>query len=69
MYYNIGSRSGQVLHARLRMDSSSLNEHLYRRGLVASPNCISSVDKEKQTATFYLNVTITLRFDVTPYLL
>ena len=30
---------GQILHARLRMNSSSLNEHLFNRNLVYSPNC------------------------------
>ncbi len=39
-FYYTGSRLGQVLHARLRMNSSSLNEHLFRRGLVDSPDCV-----------------------------
>ena len=30
---------GQILHARLRMNSSSLNEHLFMRNLVVSPYC------------------------------
>ena len=38
-YYYIGSRLAQVLHARLRMDSSSLNAHLFLRNLVDNPNC------------------------------
>ncbi len=38
-YYYIGHRFGQILHARLRMDSSSLNSHLFLRNLVDSPNC------------------------------
>ena len=37
--YYIGTRMGQILHARLRMNSSSLNEHLFNRNLVYSPNC------------------------------
>ena len=40
LYYYIGSRIGQILHARLRMNSSSLNEHLFLRNLVDSPNCL-----------------------------
>ena len=40
VYYYIGSRMGQILHARLRMSCSSLNEHLFVRNLVDSPNCI-----------------------------
>ena len=34
-YYYSGTR----LHTRLRMNSSSLNEHLFIRNLVDSPNC------------------------------
>ena len=30
-YFNSGSRLGQILHARLRMNCSSLNAHLYRK--------------------------------------
>lgn len=37
-YYYIGSRIGQILHARLRMNSSSLSEHIFLRNLVDSPN-------------------------------
>jgi hypothetical protein len=41
-YYYIGSRLAQVLHARLRMDSSSLNVHLFLRNLVDNPNYMRS---------------------------
>ena len=30
-YYSTGSRNGQILHARLRMECSSLNSHLYSK--------------------------------------
>ena len=39
-YYYTGSRLGQILHSRLRMQCSSLNQHLYRKNIVDSPNCI-----------------------------
>lgn len=39
-YYNIGTRIGQILHARLRMECSALNSHLYRKNIVPSPSCI-----------------------------
>ena len=39
-YYNIGTRQGQVLHARLRMECSSLNSHLYHSKIVDSPSCL-----------------------------
>lgn len=38
-YFNAGSRIGQILHARLRMECSSLNSHLYRKNIVDSPSC------------------------------
>ena len=39
LYYNYGSRIAQVLHARLRMNSSSLNEYLFRKNLTDSNLC------------------------------
>ena len=39
-YYNTGTRLGQVLHARLRMECSSLNSHLYHKNIVDSPSCL-----------------------------
>jgi hypothetical protein len=38
-YYHYGPRLTQILHARLRMRSSSLNEHLYIKNVIDSPNC------------------------------
>ena len=38
-YYNVGGRIGQILHARLRMECSSLNSHLYSKNIVAEPSC------------------------------
>jgi hypothetical protein len=37
-YYYTGSRFGQMLLARLRMQCSSLNQHWYRKNIVDSPN-------------------------------
>jgi hypothetical protein len=42
----------QVLHARLRMDSSSLNAHLFLRNLVDNPNC--TCGQTETTAHFLL---------------
>lgn len=39
-YYNAGCRTGQILHARLRMECSSLNSHLYSKHIVPSPSCV-----------------------------
>ena len=38
-YYLAGSRKGQILHARLRMQCSSLNADLYRKNIIPSPSC------------------------------
>ena len=38
-YYYIGKRLGQILHSRLRMHCSSLNQHLYSKNIVDSPLC------------------------------
>ena len=38
-FYNAGSRKGQILHARLRVECSSLNSDLFRKHIVPSPSC------------------------------
>ena len=38
-YFNAGTRMGQILHARIRMECSALNSHLYRKNIVPSPSC------------------------------
>ena len=38
--HSIGMRFGQILHAKLRMECSALNAHLYRKNIVLSPSCI-----------------------------
>ena len=38
-YYNVGSRKGQILQARLRLECSSLNSDLYQKHIVPSPSC------------------------------
>ena len=38
-YYYIGKRLGQILHSRLRIHCSSLNQHLYSKNIVDSPFC------------------------------
>jgi hypothetical protein len=50
-YYYTGSRLGQILHSRLRMQYSSLNQHLYRKNIVDSPNCICGLT---ESTTHYL---------------
>ena len=38
-FFSVGSRLGQILHARIRMACSSLNSDLYRKNIVPSPSC------------------------------
>ena len=52
-YYNFGSRNEQILHARLRMECSTLNQHLYAKNLVENPFC--SCGKIEDTEHFILN--------------
>ena len=42
-HYYVGCRLGMILHARLRMNCSALNAHLFIRNLVESPNCICGI--------------------------
>ena len=38
-YYNTGPRQGQIHHARLRMQTSDLNDNLVKRYISNDPNC------------------------------
>ena len=38
-YFSADSRKGQIFHARLRMQFSSLNADLYRKNIIPSPSC------------------------------
>jgi hypothetical protein len=51
LYYYADSRLVQILHSRLRMQCSSLNQHLYRKNVVGSPNCICGL---AESTTHYL---------------
>ena len=39
MYFHAGTRKGQILHTRKRMECSSLNSHLYSKNIINSPSC------------------------------
>ena len=38
-YLKVGTRIDQILQARLRMECSSLNAHLYSKNIVPTPSC------------------------------
>ena len=40
-YFNAGTRIGQILQARMRMECSSLNSHLYRKNIVPDRSIMS----------------------------
>ena len=52
-YFNTKSRHGQILHARLRMRCSSLNQHLYLKNIVPDPVC--SCGEIESTAHYLLD--------------
>jgi len=54
-YYN-GERQSNILHARLRMHCSSLNEHLYTKNIVQSPYC--QCGEIEDTYHFFFNCPI-----------
>ncbi|MEW8543133.1 MAG: reverse transcriptase family protein, partial [Candidatus Thiodiazotropha sp.] len=38
-YYNFGDRISQIYHTRLRLECSSLKQHLFRKNLIENPTC------------------------------
>jgi hypothetical protein len=52
-HYYSGTRLSQFLHTRLRMNSSSLNEHLFIQNLVDSSNC--ACGRVESTSHFLLS--------------
>jgi hypothetical protein len=38
-FFYVGSRLGQIFHARIRMGCSALNSDLFRKNIVNSPHC------------------------------
>jgi hypothetical protein len=59
-HYYVGCRLGRILlQARLRMNCSALNAHLFIRNLVESPNCKTNVCKNVvESYTIYLKIII-----------
>ena len=57
-YYSAGLRKGQILHARLRMQCSSLNADLYRKNIILGPSC-SCGDFESAHQIFYVSSQLT----------
>ena len=51
-HYYSDTQLGQIWHTRLRINSSSLNEHLFIRNLVDSPNC--ACGKVESTSHFLI---------------
>ena len=51
-YYYFGERSAQVIHCRLRLEMSNLNNDLVNRHLSADPKC--SCGYSKETTEHYL---------------
>ena len=69
-FYYIGNRESAVQHARLRMHCSSLNEHLFSKNIVESPNCdcgdIEDTYHYLFTCPLYLSQRAVLRAALSP---
>lgn len=52
LFYNASSRIGQIVQARMHMNSSCLNEHIVRRSLVDGPNCACEQIVKQSFPTF-----------------
>ena len=50
-YFYTGNRYEQILHTRLRLECSSLNDHLYKKSITECPNCICG---ERETNCHFL---------------
>ena len=53
-YYYTGSRRAQVLHARLRMRCSALQQHLFLRNIDPDPNCSNCTLNQIESVEHYL---------------
>ena len=53
LYYYTGTRIGQIMHCRLRMQCSSLNAHLFSKNIIESPNCTCG-NNIPETTSHYL---------------
>ena len=51
-FYNAGTRKGQILQARLRMECSSLNSDLHRKNIVPSLFCRCGVFESRNNFFF-----------------
>ena len=51
-FYNAGTRKGQILQARGRMECSSLNSDLYRKIIVPSPFCLYGLFESRNHSFF-----------------
>ena len=65
-HYYDGCRLGQILHARLRMNCSVLNAHLFISDLVESPNCICGIT---ETISFLIRLSSSHDSTTTTFLL
>ena len=65
-YYNAGARKGQVLHAMLRLECSSLNSDLYRKHIVPSLTCQCDVFESTANVLFICQMFTNMRLRYLP---
>ena len=51
-FYNAGTRKGQILQARLRMECSSLNSDLHEKNIVPNPFCCYGIFESRNRLFF-----------------
>ena len=61
LFYLDGKRIGKIYHSRLRMDCSSLNNHLFSKNIIDSPLCICGRPETTKHYLFECNKFYNLR--------
>lgn len=54
-YYLTGNRLSQIHHARLRLNCSALNQHLFAKNIIPSPLCVCGVVEDSHHFLFNCN--------------
>ena len=63
-YFYAGSRIGQILHTRIRTESSALKDHLYKKNIEANPYCSCKLVETSEHFLFKCSLYERLRNDL-----
>ena len=64
LIYFDGKRLGQIYHARLRTNCSSLNQHLFSKNMIESPLCVCGEVEDTKHFLFYCQYFQNLRHEL-----